>query len=322
MTRVLVLFMSCMVFGLYAQKEDLRYREVADRFQQAYNLENYGDVFTMFDKVMQQQLPLEKTQMVLSRQIRSNFGKIQRMELNQVSGSAHVYKSTFDRGTLDISISLNGDGLVDGLYFRPHNTEPRIPMLERNSTPVKLPFQGEWFVYWGGENEALNYHMNDKNQQYAFDFLKVDAGSSYKGDSSRNESYLAFGQPIFAPCDGTIVLAIDGVPDNIPGSVNPIHMTGNTLVLKTAAEEYILMAHLKEGSIVVQKGQQVGQGDLLGECGNSGNSTEPHLHLQLQNTRDIHRATGARLFFDRILVNGELKTDYLPIKEEFIKNIE
>ena len=99
-------------------------------------------------------------------------------------------------------------------------------------------------------------------------------------------------------------------------------MTGNTLVLKTAAEEYILMAHLKEGSIVVQKGQQVGQGDLLGECGNSGNSTEPHLHLQLQNTRDIHRATGARLFFDRILVNGELKTDYLPIKEEFIKNIE
>ena len=150
----------------------------------------------------------------------------------------------------------------------------------------------------------------------------MDAGSSYKGDSSRNESYLAFGQPIFAPCDGTIVLAIDGVPDNIPGSVNPIHMTGNTLVLKTAAEEYILMAHLKEGSIVVQKGQQVGQGDLLGECGNSGNSTEPHLHLQLQNTRDIHRATGARLFFDRILVNGELKTDYLPIKEEFIKNIE
>lgn len=322
MTRILFLLLSIVVSGLWAQEEDPRYRMVTDGFQQAYNLENYEDVFELFDSAMQQQLPLEKTKMVLSQQIRSSFGTIKSMELNQVTGPVHIYKSTFDQGILDISISLNDAGQINGLFFRPHRPEAPIPVLERNSTSARLPFEGEWFVYWGGENEALNYHMNDKNQQYAYDFLKVDAGASYKGDPSRNESYLAFGQPIFAPCDGTVVLAIDGVPDNTPGSVNPIQMTGNTLVLKTVAGEYILMAHLKEGSIVVRKGQQVAQGDLLGQCGNSGNSTEPHLHLQLQNTRDIHRATGARLFFDRILVNGESKTDYLPVKEEFIKNIE
>ena len=80
------------------------------------------------------------------------------------------------------------------------------------------------------------------------------------------------------------------------------------------------MAHLKEGSIAVKKGQQVGQGDYLAQCGNSGNSTEAHLHLQLQNTRDLHKATGARLYFETLLVNGGEKQDYMPVKEDFIQN--
>ena len=83
-----------------------------------------------------------------------------------------------------------------------------------------------------------------------------------------------------------------------------------------------MFAHLKEKSIRVKKGQIVKQGDVLGQCGNSGNSTEPHLHLSLQNVENMNIATGAQLFFEKIKVNGEIKEDYLPVKGEKIKNID
>ncbi len=195
-------------------------------------------------------------------------------------------------------------------------------ILKRNLTPMDLPFHGEWFVYWGGETEALNYHMADVNQKFAYDILKVADGASFRGNPLDNESYFAFGAEILAPCDATVVMAVDGVPDNVPGETNPIQLTGNTLVLKTAMGEFILMCHLKEGSLAVGKGDKVRKGQVLAKCGNSGNSTEPHLHLQLQNTRDIHKATGARLVFSRILVNGAPREEYIPVKEDFIKRID
>lgn len=321
MKRILLLLVVFAFSGLKAQEEDPRYRNVADRFQQAYNTREYEQIFGMFDPAMQQQLPLEKVRLLLDQQVRPGLGSIRDMQLSQVGGSAHIYKSTFDQGVLDISISLDGDDLINGLYLKPHKPVVREPEIQRNTTAMQLPFQGQWFVYWGGETEGQNYHMSDKNQQFAYDFLKVEGGKSYKGDPDRNESYFAFGQPILAPCDGTVVLVIDGVPDNIPGEMNPVQKTGNTLVMRTAAGEYILFAHLKEGSVSVEKGQQVRRGDLLALCGNSGNSTEAHLHLQLQNTRDIHKATGARLFFEQIRVNGEITKEYIPVKEDFVENI-
>ena len=199
--------------------------------------------------------------------------------------------------------------------------DPEV-ILRRNTTPMDLPFEGEWFVYWGGETEALNYHMGDINQQFAYDILKVADGASFSGDPHNNESYFAFGAEILAPCDATVAMEVDGVPDNVPGETNPIQLMGNTLVLQTAAGEYVLMCHLKEGSLVVGKGDKVKKGQVLAKCGNSGNSTEPHLHLQLQNTRDIHKATGARLLFSRILVNGAPREEYMPVKEDFIKRID
>ena len=322
MKRMLFFVLVGMAPLLRAQEEKPAYRQAADRFREAYNARDYQAVFAMFDNAMQQQLPLEKTSAFLGQQVRATFGSLGSMELSSTNGSAHVYKSTFERGVLDVSISLDGEGRINGLYLKPHTPVEETPVIERNTTPMILPFQGEWFVYWGGESEAQNYHMKDAQQQYAYDFLKVDGGASHKGDPLKNENYFAFGEPILAPCDARVVVAIDGVPDNIPGELNPIQVTGNTLVLKTSAGEYILMAHLKEGSIVVKKGQEVKQGELLAQCGNSGNSSEPHLHLQLQNTRDLHKATGGRLLFGRILVNGELKKEYLPVKEDFIKNID
>lgn len=113
---------------------------------------------------------------------------------------------------------------------------------------------------------------------------------------------------------------VDGIKDNIPGEFNPIYIPGNTVILKTVNNEYLFFAHFKQNSIVVKQGSKVKQGELLGVCGNSGNSSEAHLHFHIQNVENMNIATGAKCFFDEIIVNGELKQDYSPIRGEKIQN--
>ena len=81
-------------------------------------------------------------------------------------------------------------------------------------------------------------------------------------------------------------------------------------IIKTATSEYAFFAHFKQHSIVVKQGQKLRTGELLGLCGNSGNSSEPHLHFHLQNVEDMVIATGAKCYFDQLKVNGVLKSDY------------
>ncbi len=320
MKRQLWVWMVLWPVLLGAQQESPDYREWSQHFRDYFNAGQYDSIYARFDDTMKSQLTAAATRTLLEEQVRGASGSILSMEFSKLRGSAHIYKTTFERATLDLLFSLDGSGRLNGFYIFPHTPVAEVPVLERNKTSMDLPLQGEWFVFWGGEDPARNYHMNDTNQQYAYDLLKVAGGKSYNGDPLVNDSYLAYGEPILAPCDGRVVLAIDGVPDNVPGDTNPIHLTGNTLVLETEAGEFILLAHLREGSLAVARGDQVRKGQVLGACGNSGNSTEPHLHLQLQNVRDFHKATGARLYFDSLLVNGEPKNDYMPVKEDFIQN--
>ncbi|MBT8285035.1 MAG: M23 family metallopeptidase, partial [Flavobacteriaceae bacterium] len=221
----------------------------------------------------------------------------------------------------NIMISLSGqNNKINGFYIAPPKPLG-IPVLERNTTKMILPFREEVFVYWGGTTLEQNYHLAEISQQYAYDLLMVKDGRSYQGDPKINENYFVFGKEIIAPCDARVVLVIDGVPDNEPGTMNPAQLTGNTIVLQTDLNEYILFAHLQEGSLEVEEGEEVRQGNVIARCGNSGNTTEPHLHLSLQNTINMEEATGGKLYFDQIMVNGEIKTDYLPVKEDFIRNL-
>ena len=142
---------------------------------------------------------------------------------------------------------------------------------------------------------------------------------TYKTDGRTNEDYYAFGKELIAPCDGEIVLAVDGIKDNIPGNKNPAFLTGNTVIIKTANMEYLVFAHFKQGSVRVRQGQKVKRGDLLGLGGNSGNSTEAHLHFHIQNVEDMQEAVGIKCYFDQVLVNGVARQNYSPVRDEKIK---
>lgn len=194
-----------------------------------------------------------------------------------------------------------------------------MPVLQRNITAMHLPFKGEWTVFWGGDTKELNYHVNVRFQKNAFDIVINNAeGRSFRTNGKTNDDYYAFGQPIIAPCDGEVVWAVDGVKDNIPGELNPIYVPGNAVLMKTRNKEYVFFAHFKQHSVKVKEGDQVKQGQLLGLCGNSGNSSEPHLHFHLQNIENLNKATGVKCYFSKLEVNGAPKTDYSPVKGDKI----
>lgn len=320
MNRILVL-LFLMYSGLsFSQDELPNYANIVSKFSTLYNAQDYQGIYNMYDVNMKKAMTSEENIAFFTEKVNRLMGNINAVQFIGFQRGAHVYRATFERALSNILMSLNSQDKINGLYIAP--PEPvGIPILERNITNMNLPFNEEIFVYWGGTTLDQNYHLSEVSQQYAYDLLMVKDGASYDGDASKNEDYYVFGKEVIAPCDSRVVSVIEGVKDNIPGETNPAQLTGNTVVLQTANNEYILLAHLMEASIVVEEGEEVRQGDLLGLCGNSGNSTEPHLHLSLQNTMEMEEATGGKMYFDQIIVNGEIKTDYLPVKEDFVRNL-
>ena len=104
-------------------------------------------------------------------------------------------------------------------------------------------------------------------------------------DSKRLTSYYAFGKPLLAPAAGRITALLDTRPDLAIGDSDRRHPEGNYLVMDIGGGRYVMMGHLKQGSALVEVGDGVRLGQRLALVGNSGNTSEPHLHIQVQNAR-------------------------------------
>ncbi len=314
-----IVILICTVTKLFGQSESDNYKTIADKFELLYNAEKYDSIFGMFSGEMKKALPLDKTTQFLAG-LHSQAGKITKRQFVKYQSSYASYKTNFERALFAVNISVDGNSNINGLFVKPF-TDEALPKMERNISKLSLPFKEEWTVFWGGDTKELNYHVVNVAQKNAFDIIITDEkGKSYKTNGQANEDYYAFGKELYSPCDGEVVLKVDGIKDNTPGVLNPIYIPGNTVIIKTANNEYLLFAHFKQHSIKVEQGQKVKQGQLLGLCGNSGNSSEPHLHFHIQNVEDMNVATGVKCYFDNIIINGTLRTDYSPIKGDKIKN--
>lgn len=319
-TTIYSLLFTFLIANSFAQTETAAYKTIADKFEQHYNNEKYDSIFSMLGANMQNALPLEKTTEFLTS-LKTQAGQItKRQFIKYAKGTVAVYKTNFENVVFAFNISLDGNSKINGFSIRPYVDESQ-PKLVRNATKLILPFKDEWTVIWGGDTEALNYHVVSPAQKNAFDIIITDAkGNSYKTDGRTNEDYYAFGKELIAPCDGEIVLVVDGVKDNVPGEMNKFNVGGNTVIIKTTNNEFLVFCHFKHQSIKVKEGQKIKQGELLGLCGNTGNSSEAHLHFHIQNIEDLNTATGVKCYFEKISVNGQVKQDYSPIKNEKIKN--
>lgn len=180
----------------------------------------------------------------------------------------------------------------------------RLPMPEsyRQQTGLTLPVSGCWTVVNGGISEATSHSWEILNQRYAYDLVITDGqGRSCRGEGKRLEDYYAFNQPILAPAAGEVIRVRDGVRDYPrPGGRidwRTRDFRGNFVIIRHAEKEYSFLAHLKCGSVRVNVGEQVAQGQVIGLCGNSGHSTEPHLHIHLQDHPNFFLAVGLPVKF-------------------------
>jgi len=127
------------------------------------------------------------------------------------------------------------------------------------------------------------------SQRYAIDWVRPENGSTFRGKREDNSAYHAYGAEVIAVADGTIVAVKDGIPENVPGLTSravPITLEtigGNLVVHDIGQGQYAFYAHLQPGSLRVKPGDRVQRGQVLGLLGNSGNSTEPHLHFHIGN---------------------------------------
>lgn len=188
-------------------------------------------------------------------------------------------------------------------------------------TRLRLPFVpgDKWTIAWGGDTRAQNYHVDYADQRHAFDILAVKDGKTHEGDGKQLSQYFAWGRKIVAPADAVVSEAVDGLPDNAVGKMDSAHAGGNHVVLNLGNNEYALLAHLQNGSIKVKTGQKVKAGDLLGLCGNSGNTSEPHLHFHVQDGPQLFHAKGLPVTFTDYVSNGKLVASGSPVQKEVVE---
>jgi hypothetical protein len=296
------------------------FTKTAARMVKAINAADYDGLRKEFSDEMSREFSADKTKKFFTDLSRS-FGKINKLDPPKMdSPSMAVFIARCERGTLDFTLVLDTRGRVAGMRFLPHS---ETSALKQNETRLTLPFKGKWLVIWGGDTAEQNHHHDSLAQRFAFDLLGAGPGDkTQKGTGTHNEDYFAFGREVLAPADGVVTEAIDGVRDNTPGSMNPFCALGNAVLIRHSPKEVSVLAHLKQGSVKVKAGDHVTRGQVLGLCGNSGNSSEPHLHYHLQNIPVIQDATGIKCFFVTAAVSKdggkEIRVRYSPVKGDII----
>lgn len=218
--------------------------------------------------------------------------------------------------------TFDGDGRIAGFVVRPRQGERKAvdsPHTDYQlQSRLRLPFEGDWFVFWGGRTIEQNYHAIDRGQRFALDFLVLEDGTSHTGEGSRLDQYHCWGRPILAPAAGTVVTAHDGLPDQEIGSMDPANAVGNHVILDLGHDEYAVFAHLQKGSVAVAEGDRVEPGQKLGACGNSGNTSEPHLHFHLQDSPVFGEGDGLPVAFVDYLSDGERVESGEPVRGETV----
>ncbi|MEK4423605.1 M23 family metallopeptidase [Solibacillus sp. FSL K6-1523] len=265
-----------------------------EQFGTLFQSGSFEEIYRCMSSDFQEFLPLEEFITVASS---FNEGvQSYQVEFKKAFQSLDQYIWVDDQKERGIAVSFNQSNQIQGLLIKPYITYPDTDnQLTKNA--YSMPISGEWFVFWGGTNEFINYHYAYEHMRYAYDLVKVQDGMSFKGDPTQIENFYAFNEEISAPADGKVINLIDGLVDHTPGEMDAVNAAGNYVVIEHANKEYSLLAHLKKNSIQVEIGELVKEGQCIGMCGNSGNTSEPHLHFQVMDSPDLNNAKSLRIRF-------------------------
>lgn len=302
---------------LQSQAEPAYYKPVLERLMESYNKGEFDNIYNMYSTDMQKFTPKDKTTKMFTDAKDSIAGALKSIEYDSYRGSIALYKATFEKTKADINISIDSATQKIRRFALRFPKAVDTTKMQRNTSLLILPVKGEWTVTAGGDN-PMEHTLGTRAGTFEL-AIKDSSGRPYKTNAKTNEDFFSFGQEISAPCDGEVVMVVDGVKDNTPRTINQALASGNTLVIKTAEKEFFVFTNLKQQSIKVREGDKIKQGKVIAQIGNSGNSMEPQLHFRMQNAEDLNKYSAIKIHFSQLLVNGLQKADYSPTKGEKLK---
>ena len=246
-----------------------------------------------------------------------------RLPLLIVATAALILGATVDNRAVGFTaLCLLLAGLA--LYFR-------IGTVRAEPVDVRAPIRGRWSALNSPADKVPSHGLHAYGQTYAIDFVHVPEGTyapklGWIPATRPPTVYPGFGEPIVAPADGTVVRVHDRERDHRtrsswPGLVlwmiegffreltGPDRILGNHVVIEIAPRTYAAVAHMRRRSATVRKGDRVAAGDVIGECGNSGSSTEPHVHFQVMD----HPRAGLAAGLPFRLTGAEREADGRPV---------
>ncbi|MEV0407176.1 M23 family metallopeptidase [Actinoallomurus sp. NPDC050550] len=204
----------------------------------------------------------------------------------------------------------------------------RLRPAEREPVLVSPPVRGRWVAVNSPADRVPSHGVHAYGQTYAIDLVHhPDTEREWQGvraawpPTRSPERFPGFGRPVFAPVDGVVVRVRrrsrdHWSRDSVPGVIyllvegmvrelfGPGRLLGNHIVIAMDGGGYAVLAHLRRGSARVTAGQRVTAGEQIAECGNSGNSSEPHVHFQLMDAPHLLAAGGVPFRFDRFEIDG------------------
>jgi Peptidase family M23 len=225
---------------------------------------------------------------------------------------------------------FTADWAADGAVIGTHHTDLRVL-----GPPVK---GAHWLAGSGPSNDS--YHRRGLlvfdgraviDRRYAIDWKRIEKGTTFSGDELDNRSYHAYGQAVLAVADGRVVVAKDGIPDNVPRhegfrAAVPITMetvAGNTLTLDLGRGQFAYYMHLQPSTLRVKAGDHVRRGQILARIGNSGDAREPHLHFEVTTSSRLLAGEGVPYLIDQYRLlspdgSFQVRTHELPLKDMLV----
>jgi hypothetical protein len=190
---------------------------------------------------------------------------------------------------------------------------------EKPAVRISPPLRGGKWVAMGGyegiagHRQALFPLDNGLHsaQPFAIDWVRIDETGHSSHDPTKVTGYACYGEPVVAVADGKIFGVVNKFADQTPpeatGSDRFKWAGGNYIVQDIGNGYYAFYAHMKPGSITVKDGDTVHRGQQIGAVGNTGNTTEPHLHMHITRNPGMLQADGVPYVFDNFEVLGQFK---------------
>ncbi len=209
-----------------------------------------------------------------------------------------------------------------------------------------LPVRGRWYI--AASSSSRSHHRIRPAHEFALDLIKIGGdGSSFGTDGTRPEDYFAFGEEVYAAAAGIVVRAVSDIPETeMPRKGESRRdfairvldamwekdpsgriAEGNQVVIQHAGGEHSVYVHLKLGSVRVEPGDRVEQGQVIGQVGISGDGFQPHLHFQVNDGPRPQFSRGLPVHFTNVRPipfssTIDMKADRLFMAGEFIETIE